>query len=541
MPRVVTAWGSSDRLIDGRFELLDRLGAGGMGTVWRAHDAMLHREVALKEVGFRDDSAPFDPVAARVMRERTLREARALARLHHPNVVTIYHIVDSAGSAHPWLVMELVTGGSLADRLSRGPLSPLEAAGIGRGVLAALRAAHAAGIQHRDVKPANVLLRPDGSPVLTDFGIAALRESAGLTATGSLIGSPEYIAPERIRGEEGDPASDLWSLAMMLYVALEGRNPLQRDTAMATLAAVLDAPIPAPMRAGPLTPVLSAMLVRDAAARPDAAWFDQMLAGVEHGLAGPVPPNGGTPVSGFYSPGRAQPAQARPSWAPPVHDRVPNRRSRAFTVGAVATALLGVAGALVWTLHGSNGTASQGSSHPAASTSADADGALPAGASGFATPPPAAGASQDLLTPAGVRKSISALRTVIGSARFKELYVSPSLVTAQAPTKADKSVYDNYVYRGGSASDWTAGSTLSSDDVLFDPAAIDWNTLPTLLHEADTELGIAHPTSHYAIAIGDVSGTDPALMVFAADAYGNAYLLADAKGDVIEKFPRGKQ
>ncbi|HEU5333573.1 MAG TPA: protein kinase [Actinocrinis sp.] len=535
---MVTAWGSSERLIDGRFELLERLGAGGMGTVWRAYDAMLHREVALKEVTFHDAASPFDPVdavAARVMRERTLREARALARLHHPNVVTIYHIVDSAEAAHPWLVMELVTGGSLADRLKRGPLAPLEAAGIGRGVLAALRAAHAAGIQHRDVKPANVLLRPDGSPVLTDFGIAALRESAGLTATGSLIGSPEYIAPERIRGEEGDPASDLWSLAMLLYVALEGHNPLHRDTAMATLAAVLDAPIPSPTRAGPLAPVLSAMLVREAAARPDAARFDHMLAQIEHGPVNPAPMNGApvSGVSGFYAPGPVQ-----PNWAPPVEDQVPGHRSKAFTAGAVATALLGVAGALVWTLHGSNGAASQSSSRTSAPASATAGGALPVGAPGASTTPASAADSEGLLTPASVRTAISALQGVVGGGKFKEIYVTASMVTAQAQTKADKSVYDNYIYRGGTASDWTAGSTLSSDDVLFDPAVIDWDALPALLHAADTQLGITHPTNQYIVATGDVSGTEPALLVFTADAYGSAYLIADAKGRVLQKFPR---
>jgi serine/threonine protein kinase len=297
--------GPTGHLIDGRFELLERLGGGGMGLVWRARDTMLQREVALKEVRPSDALGHEDPGAAHIMRERVLREARSLARLHHANVVTIYHIVDDPGLRHPWLVMELVTGGSLQDRLDHGPLPPHEVAHVGRGVLAALSAAHAAGIHHRDVKPANVLLRIDGTPVLTDFGIAGLRESTAtnLTATGALIGSPEYIAPERIRGQEGDPASDLWSLGMMMYVAAEGVNPLRRDNTLATIAAVLDAPIPQPLRCGPLTPVLGALLMRDPAARPDAVRLDQMLAAAEQQSAaaayGVMPPE--FPSPGFHS------------------------------------------------------------------------------------------------------------------------------------------------------------------------------------------------------------------------------------------------
>jgi serine/threonine protein kinase len=267
---------TSERVVvDGRFELLERLGSGGMGTVWRAYDLALHREVALKEVR---PSHSRDPDRAAMLRERVLVEARALARLHHPNVVTVHHIVDDARGEHPWIVMELVRGPSLHARLADGPLAPAEAAGIGRGVLAALAAAHAAGICHRDVKPANVLLREDGRPVLTDFGIAALFDTAGLTATGELVGSPEYIAPERLRGHEGDPASDLWSLGMMLYVAVEGTHPMRRDTPLATLAAVLDGRVPPPVRSGPLTPVLGALLVSDPAARPPIPQLDAMLA-----------------------------------------------------------------------------------------------------------------------------------------------------------------------------------------------------------------------------------------------------------------------
>lgn len=267
------------RVVDGRFTLLDRLGGGGMGLVWRARDETLHREVAVKEVRPPDpDLAEHSPEAARALRERVLREARALARVGQPNVVTMYQIVDGGENAYPWLVMELVRGGSLQDRLARGPLLPAEAAALGRGVLAGLRAAHAADVQHRDIKPGNILLRPDGTPVLTDFGIAAIQGATTLTVSGSVIGTPEYMAPERVSGEEGGPAADLWSLAVTLYAAVEGHNPLRRGNTLATLAAVLSEDVPPPRQAGPLTKVLTAVLVRDPEARPDADTLDRLLA-----------------------------------------------------------------------------------------------------------------------------------------------------------------------------------------------------------------------------------------------------------------------
>ncbi|MHC8562752.1 serine/threonine-protein kinase [Streptomyces albidoflavus] len=315
----MNAGGPMGRVVDDRFELIARLGGGGMGLVWRARDLALHREVALKEVRPPDPALlESDPTAARMLRERVLREARSLARIDHPNVVTIHHIVDSAEVAHPWLVMELVTGGSLQDKLGEGRMAPAEAARLGRGVLAALRAAHAAGIHHRDVKPANVLLRPDGRPVLTDFGIAALRESTSLTATGELVGSPDYIAPERLRGDEGNPASDLWSLGMLLYVAVEGHHPLRRASTLATLAAVLDGPIPEPRYAGALFPVLEALLTRDAAARPGAEALDALLARAEAEAE---------PGSGRGSDGADDEVAGQPGGSGPCHRSPPARRS----------------------------------------------------------------------------------------------------------------------------------------------------------------------------------------------------------------------
>ena len=325
-------------LVDGRFELVERLGSGGMGTVWRARDTVLHREVALKAV--RSDA---DTVG--VMRERVLREARALARLSHPHVVTVHQIV--AAEPHPWIVMELVPGVSLQRRLDDGALTPVAAARLGRQVLAALRAAHAAGIQHRDVKPANILMRPDGDAVLTDFGIAALQGTTGLTATGEFVGSPVYMAPERIRGHDDGPAADLWSLGVVLYVCVEGVSPLRRPTTLATLAAVLDDPLPPPTRSGPLAPVLEALLVRDPAARPDAARLDEMLAQVETGTT-PVwaAPPGVTTVAPQPTP--TQVDTPRPTVpAVPTGGGRPRRRTPLLVATALAVA---AAAALVLTL-----------------------------------------------------------------------------------------------------------------------------------------------------------------------------------------------
>ncbi|NKI43813.1 bifunctional serine/threonine-protein kinase/glutamate ABC transporter substrate-binding protein [Streptomyces physcomitrii] len=271
-------------MIDDRFELVRRLGGGGMGVVWLARDLVLHRDVALKEVHPPDPGlASYDPEAAAALRARVLREARALARIVHPNVVTMHHIIDRGERTYPLLVMELVTGGSLQDLLDRGTLPPVEAATLGRGILAGLRAAHAAHIQHRDIKPPNILLRGDGHPLLTDFGIAAVHGSTVLTVAGSVIGTPDYMAPERVAGQDGGPAADLWSLALTLYVAVEGRNPLRRANTLATLAAVLSEDVPPPRQAGPLTRALTAVLVRDPALRPDAEALDRLLAEAEAG------------------------------------------------------------------------------------------------------------------------------------------------------------------------------------------------------------------------------------------------------------------
>lgn len=242
------------RLVAGRYRLRDRLGSGGMGTVWRAVDEFLEREVAVKEVTAVDTSDPGF--------QRTLREARTSARLRHPGVVTVHDVVMEDG--RPWLVMEMVDGHSLAEVVERdGPLPAERAVDLARQLLAALAATHGHGIVHRDVKPANVLLDGDRA-VLADFGIAAFEGGTALTATNLLIGSPQYLAPERINGSAG-PASDLWSLGVTLYFAVTGATPFQREDAQSVLAAVLTQE-PPPV-SGPLGPVIEGLLRKDPAAR----------------------------------------------------------------------------------------------------------------------------------------------------------------------------------------------------------------------------------------------------------------------------------
>ena len=262
------------RLVAGRYRLLSRLGRGGMGTVWRALDDVLDRQVAVKEVHLRTDHSAEE---REQQRARTLREARAVAQLRHPSVVGIHDVVEQDGE--PWIVMELVDGGSLGARLAaEGPLPAHEAARIGLAVLSALDAAHAKGVLHRDVKPDNVLLeRETGRIVLTDFGIARVDGSSTLTEQGAFLGSPEFTAPERTEGGAAGPESDLWSVGVLLCAALEGRSPFRRDSMSGVLYAVLYEEIVLPASAEPLAPVIGGLLERDPARRLGSAEAVRLL------------------------------------------------------------------------------------------------------------------------------------------------------------------------------------------------------------------------------------------------------------------------
>ncbi|MGK5638595.1 protein kinase domain-containing protein [Streptomyces sp. URMC 126] len=260
------------RLLADRYRLVRRIGRGGMGTVWLAEDELLGRRVAVKQLHV---SHGLDEEELATLHERTRREARSAARISHPNVVVVHDVVEDEGL--PCIVMEHVPSRTLGDVLKQGPVSPEEAARIGRGMIAALRAAHAADVLHRDVKPGNVLLGDDGRVVLTDFGIAHLAGNSTLTKTGEMVGSIDYIAPERVRGARPGPASDLWALGATLYEAVEGRTPYHRPTPVETAYAIAVDPLEPPLRAGPLTRLIETLLSRDPDLRPPADLVEQIL------------------------------------------------------------------------------------------------------------------------------------------------------------------------------------------------------------------------------------------------------------------------
>jgi serine/threonine protein kinase len=379
------------RLIAGRYRTVERLGRGGMGTVWRAVDETLGRQVAVKELRAFTDGDDGEGLAGLWLRMQ--REARAAARIHHSGVVAVHDVTDHEG--HPVIVMELIEGASLDDVMRRqGVLDPRHAAEIGAKVLDALAAAHRAGVLHRDVKPGNILLERGGRVVLTDFGIAAIDDPGDdadthLTRSGELVGSLDYLAPERARGEQPGPPSDIWSLGATLYAAVEGGTPFRRTSTWSTITAIVTEPLPEPHRAGPLAPVLHALLAKDPSSRPDAAQAARLLTAVATDQPLPVSPDThGTvrlrhsvpsahapetpatpaapatperdprppaPAGAFGPPPGldrdAVPVQAQPQTAN-VDERSPagprSRRSRSLTIAAAAVAVLLIGGGVTY-------------------------------------------------------------------------------------------------------------------------------------------------------------------------------------------------
>jgi serine/threonine protein kinase len=295
-------------LVAGRYRLREPVGTGGMGRVWLARDEMLDRDVAVKE--FVPPEWMTDEEKSR-LKDRTLREARSAARLNHPNVVQIYDVVHADGQ--PWIVMEYVPSRSLHQVLSEdGPFVPSAAARIGLQVLDALTAAHRAGVLHRDIKPHNVLIGEDGRVVLTDFGLATFVDDGSVTGPGLIVGSPQYVSPERARDGASTVESDLWSFGATLYAAVEGRSPYARESAMATLMALATEPPDRPEQAGLLAPVLTGLLRREPEARLTTVEVDRRLrmivAAAETAEAGREAMHNGSVVNGAGSVAAPRPA-----------------------------------------------------------------------------------------------------------------------------------------------------------------------------------------------------------------------------------------
>ncbi|MFE2552875.1 serine/threonine-protein kinase [Streptomyces sp. NPDC059355] len=308
------------KVLGGRYRVTELVGRGGMGVVARAVDEALGREVAVKVLRVYTDASPAELAD---MRSRMQREAQAAARIRHGGVVTVYDVTEEQGL--PVIVMELVDGPSLDEVLTeRGALDPYEAAAIGAKLMGALNAAHRAGILHRDVKPGNVLVERGGRVVLTDFGIATMHasgdeEMAKLTRSGQLVGSLDYLPPERAQGREPGPASDIWSLGMTLYAAVEGVSPFRRTSVWSTLAAIVAEPLPAPRRAGPLGPVLLALMAKEPERRPTADQARALLEAVAAGAAAPAAaPAAQSPAAppAAQAPAPQAPAAAAPTVPP---------------------------------------------------------------------------------------------------------------------------------------------------------------------------------------------------------------------------------
>jgi serine/threonine protein kinase len=341
-------------LIAGRYRLLEPVGSGGMGRVWLARDEMLDRDVAVKE--FVPPDWMTDEEKTR-LRDRTLREARSAGRLNHPHVVRVYDVVHADGL--PWIVMEYVASRSLHQVINEdGPYSPVAAARIGLAVLDALSAAHRAGVLHRDVKPHNVLIGLDGRVVLTDFGLATFVDDGSVTGPGLVVGSPQYVSPERARDGASTVESDMWSLGATLYAAVEGRSPYARETAMATLMALATEEPDPPERAGLLSPVLLGLLRHEPETRLTASEVDRRLRMVVSAApgAGGVPSprrarvtaSAASPVSVRTLPAqRVSSAPVSPAPAPPKAPD-PSLRTRPLAlliaVGLAGVVLIGAGG-----------------------------------------------------------------------------------------------------------------------------------------------------------------------------------------------------
>jgi hypothetical protein len=414
-----------DDLIAGRYRRQQLVGSGGMGTVWEAWDELLDRRVALKEL----HSAPgLTAEEAELANERALREARITARLSHRHAVPVFDVVQHAG--RPCIVMPFIPSETLSAVLREGgPLAVEEAAGVGAQVSAALAAAHAAGIVHRDVKPGNILIADDGAAMISDFGISHALGDVTLTSTGEVHGTPAYLAPEVARGREATTASDVFSLGSTLYAALEGAPPFGADTnSIALLHKVAAGEFPPPQQAGPMAPLLQAMLSPDPADRPPMGAVASTLKGLTGESSSPPAATVAAPAAtaatvaavpataAAAAASRPEAAAADPDPLPATPARRPRRPTR--TLAAVAALVVaGILAGLLWVQLGNpggiaardgaesdpSGGATPPAGSPAPSADATTDSSPAPGATGTAAPKPSASAPATSAPPSATR------------------------------------------------------------------------------------------------------------------------------------------
>ncbi|MEV6240819.1 serine/threonine-protein kinase [Lentzea sp. NPDC051838] len=366
-----------------RYVLLDQLGAGAMGVVWRARDELLHRDVAVKQMLLND----VQPAEAHEAVQRAMREGRIAARLQHPNAIAVYDVVLDNGK--PCLVMEYLPSKNLSAILDeRGPMPPLEAARIGSLAASALAAAHSAGIVHRDIKPGNVLIGRDGLVKITDFGISRALGDVAVTKTGMLAGTPAYLAPELARGAEPAPPSDVFSLGATIYAMTEGEPPFGKSTNdLGLLYKVARGETRPPMRSGPLTPLLVRMLANEPSQRPTAAQAAAELKAISEGNAVPatavIPPRPMTPPSGTAVMGAGprthntmppQGPRTRPPAPQPAYDDYDDyepepapKKSRGLAIAAAVLAVL-LIGGLAYVLINNYGKDNNSAAGPSTTT-----------------------------------------------------------------------------------------------------------------------------------------------------------------------------
>src|SRR5581483_5928536 len=505
---------ASARLLAGRYRLKQVLGKGGMGTVWRAEDEMLGRPVAVKELRL---AAAMDEDEARRLVVRTLREAKATARIRHAGAVTVFDVVEE--DDRPWIVMELVESRSLAEVIKQdGTLSVRRAAEIGLEVLGVLGAAHRHGVLHRDVKPSNVLVGEDGRVVLTDFGIASVEGDPSITSTGMLVGAPSYISPERAQGHKPGPPADLWSLGVTLYAMIEGKPPYDKGSALSTLTAVMTEPLVPPKNGGALVPVIEGLLRKDPAERLSEAEARRMLRQI---VDAPEPAELAAEAAAAEAVTAPLPAPA--AAAEPVSSPAAGGGSRNRVLAAVGVlVVLAVVGVLVGKLASGDGSTQQdlsGAGHATHSATAGAGfgGASPsprasgtpsasASASSSASAPSTAGYTTysgngfSILIPPGFTQTSDTLKDNSGASQIAWQDAQGDLLQVDWQTGQHQSALDTW---NATSQGWSGTASNTSVTATkfkgWDAATWEWQYGLPVKHVLD--VGFTPDSSHwFAIA-----------------------------------------